>query len=80
MTLPFIEKPEPDHAVVDDKSKLPPHPFMIPHWGDVDNERSIHLFTEPSENYVPTVGSDVMFKDHDEVSFYLINSIHIFTN
>ena len=80
-TPPFEKKDASDHDEVNTKSKVPPHSLLKPYWGDVDNENWIHLFTEPSEDYSPIklLSLDVMFKDRDEVSSYLIHLIHIFT-
>ena len=71
----FEKEDAPDQEDVDDKSKVPPHPFLKSYWGDIDDETFIHLFNGPRVDYSPVklISKDVMFKDHDDVSFYLIH-------
>ena len=77
----FEMKDAPDHDIIDNKSKVLPHPFLEPYWGDIDDEKFIHLFNELSVDYSPIklISNHVMFRDHDKVSFYLLHLIHIFT-
>ena len=73
--FPFEKEDAPDNEEVDDKLKVPPHPYLKPDWENINNEKFIHLFNGPSVDYSPVklISKDVMFKDHDDVSFYLIH-------
>ena len=71
----------PDDDGEGDATHLAPHHRSLKnYWGDVDDDSVIRLFHEPTIDYQPLKldSSNVMFKDNEYVSIYLINFLHIF--
>ena len=73
-----VGKLQSDHDVID-QINVVVDPGLLPYWGNVNNESSIHLFDRPMPNYVPIkVPGKSLFKDTLEVCYYLINFMHYY--